>query len=56
MSKIYLHFSCLFHYTDFVDKTEDDIKKHNQWYAKYVELKEKKKVAIKNWKESRLDS
>ncbi|KAG4068407.1 hypothetical protein HA402_007927 [Bradysia odoriphaga] len=34
------------------DKTEEDIKKHNQWYIKYVELKEKKKAAIKNWKDS----
>lgn len=38
-----------------LDKSEEDVKKHNQWYVKYVELKEKKKAAIKNWKDSRMD-
>lgn len=38
-----------------LDKTEEDIRKHNQWYMKYVELKEKKKIAIKNWNDSRME-
>lgn len=46
---------CIFHYCIDLDKTEEDVKKHNQWYVKYVELKEKKKAAIKNWKNSRMD-
>ncbi|KAJ6637029.1 Coiled-coil domain-containing protein 112, partial [Pseudolycoriella hygida] len=36
------------------DKTEEDIRKHNEWYIKYMELKAKKKSAIENWKNSRM--
>lgn len=47
----------LFLYFPFLsDKTEEDIRNHNQWYVKYVELKEKKRAAIKNWKDSRMES
>lgn len=32
------------------DKSENDIRAHNDWYEKYLELKMKKRLAIENWK------
>lgn len=32
-----------------------DIEEHNRWYDKYIELKEKKKIAINNWKNTKLN-
>lgn len=31
-------------------KTDDDLLKHEQWYTKYVDLKQRQKAAIQNWK------
>lgn len=37
----------------FLDKNDDDIRTHNEWYENYLELKTKKKEAIRNWRQSR---
>lgn len=37
----------------FTDKNEDDIRAHDEWYEKYLELKAKKKEAIRNWRRGR---
>lgn len=31
-------------------KTDEDLLRHEQWYATYVELKKRQKTAIQNWK------
>ena len=36
-----------------IDKSEDEIRTHNEWHEKYLELKMKKRQAIQNWKRSR---
>ncbi|XP_055296953.1 coiled-coil domain-containing protein 112-like [Sitodiplosis mosellana] len=36
-----------------VDKNEKEIRTHNEWYEKYLELKMKKRQAVQNWKRSR---
>lgn len=37
----------------FLDKSEDEIRAHNEWYEKYLDLKMKKRLAIQNWRRSR---
>lgn len=32
---------------------DDEIRKHDDWYLKYMELKNNRKKAIENWKLSR---
>ncbi|XP_031627124.1 coiled-coil domain-containing protein 112 [Contarinia nasturtii] len=36
-----------------VDKSEDEIRAHNDWHEKYLELKLKKRQTIQNWRRSR---
>lgn len=35
------------------DKSEEVIRAHDAWYQKYLELKAKKKEAIRNWRRGR---
>lgn len=37
----------------FLDKSDDAIRSHDEWYHKYLELKAKKKEAIQNWRKGR---
>lgn len=36
-----------------LDKSQEEIEKHDNWYNKFIELKEKRRVAIKKWKHDR---
>ncbi|KAF5275252.1 hypothetical protein FQA39_LY06912 [Lamprigera yunnana] len=38
------------------DITEDAVIAHEKWYLKYVELKEKQKCAIKDWRANKINS
>lgn len=36
-----------------LDVSEEEIKLHETWYLKYLELKQKQKEAIKTWRKSK---